>query len=573
MSQADLILLHPPSVYDFRKKAILYGPVSDVVPSTQAFEMYPIGFLTILDYLQRHGHSVRIINVANRMLRNRRFDVEKLVRSLRPVAFGIDLHWLVHAQGSLELAKVIKKHHPQTPVIFGGLSASYYHEELIDYPQVDYVIRGDSAEEPLRQLLSAIKRKHSPGDVPNLTWKQNELVHVNRFSHVPPDLTEVSFDYRKVMRSTARYRDLLGHLPFKDWFSYPIVAALSCRGCMHDCITCGGSASAYKKICDRQSPAFRSPEQLSHDIALASRHIKAPVIILGDLLQAGEEHTRQLLRGIRAADISNPIALEFFSPPPRDMLEMVASAIPNFNIQISPESHDGGIRRRFGRAYDNLSLERAIQDALELGCKRVDVFFMIGLPGQTPQSARDTVKYCEVLVERCAGGQPGRIHPYISPLAPFLDPGSRAFEDPQEYGYRLFFRTLEEHRGALLAPSWKHTLNYETRWMSRDEIAGTTYETALELNRLKARYGLVSQRTADQIQSRIEAERHVMHEIDNICATEERKAWERNIERLMHQFDCVGPSTICDEDEMKWPTTFLRFAPLRVIRGALFSKG
>ena len=30
--RADLIFLHAPSVYDFRKHSILYGPVSDLVP-------------------------------------------------------------------------------------------------------------------------------------------------------------------------------------------------------------------------------------------------------------------------------------------------------------------------------------------------------------------------------------------------------------------------------------------------------------------------------------------------------------------------------------------------------------
>ncbi len=153
MSRIDLILLHPPSVYDFRRKAVIYGPVSDVVPSTPIFEMYPIGFMTMANYLKSSGYSVRIINVALRMLKSRRFDVERLIRSLDPLAFGLDLHWLCHAQGSLELAKIVKKYHPQTPVILGGLSASYYYQELILYPQVDYVIRGDSAEEPLRQLL------------------------------------------------------------------------------------------------------------------------------------------------------------------------------------------------------------------------------------------------------------------------------------------------------------------------------------------------------------------------------------------------------------------------------------
>ena len=41
--KADLVLLHAPSVYDFRDMAIMYGPVADLVPSTPIFEMYPNG--------------------------------------------------------------------------------------------------------------------------------------------------------------------------------------------------------------------------------------------------------------------------------------------------------------------------------------------------------------------------------------------------------------------------------------------------------------------------------------------------------------------------------------------------
>ena len=92
----DLILLHAPSVYDFRKRALLFGPISDVVPSTPVFEMYPVGFSSIAECLEKNGIGVRIINLAYRMLQNRKFDAEKMIRKLKPVAFGIDLHWLVN---------------------------------------------------------------------------------------------------------------------------------------------------------------------------------------------------------------------------------------------------------------------------------------------------------------------------------------------------------------------------------------------------------------------------------------------------------------------------------------------
>ncbi len=560
----DLILLHPPSVYDFRKEAIMYGPISDVVPSTQTFEMYPIGFLTILEYLERHGYSVRIINIALKMLRNRRFDVEKLVKSLKPAAFGLDLHWLVHAQGSLELAKIAKKYHPEIPVIFGGLSATYYHEQLIVYPQVDYVIRGDSTEEPLRQLLSTIKEKRSPEDVPNLTWKDGNKIRTNELSHISADLNSIAFDYRKVIQSSVRHFDLIGHLPFKDWLSYPILAALSCRGCIHNCLVCGGSAAAYRHICRRETPAYRDARLAAQDIASISQYTRAPIIVLGDILQAGPEYAEELLNELKGKNIKNHIALEFFSPPSRKFLQMAAESIPNFNMEISPESHDEGIRRSFGRAYDNHTLEESIADALESGCKRVDVFFMIGLPGQTSQSVRETVGYCEELLKRYGQDGSGRIHPFISPLAPFLDPGSVAFEDPEKYGYKLFYRTLEEHRQALLQRSWKYMLNYETKWMSRDELVNSTYDAALELNRLKAKYSLLKPKEAKEIEARIRKSKELMQWIDERTSTEDKE--------LRSRLNQLSDSTICRKEELRWPAGLAGFNLLKAVWAALTKK-
>ena len=102
MKRIDLLLLHAPSVYDFRERAILYGPVSDLIPSSTVFEMYPLGFLTIASYLRRQGLEVRIVNLALRMINSRRFSVPRFLRKIgKPAAVGIDLHWLPHCHGAL----------------------------------------------------------------------------------------------------------------------------------------------------------------------------------------------------------------------------------------------------------------------------------------------------------------------------------------------------------------------------------------------------------------------------------------------------------------------------------------
>ena len=572
MASTDFILLHPPSLYDFRKLPGIHGPVSDVVPSTPIFEMYPIGFASLSEYLERHGVTVRIINVALKMLKNERLDVEQLIRKLRPVAFGLDLHWMAHVQGALALAEIIKRHHPQVPVILGGFSATYYHEEILrQYPFIDFVVRGDSTEKPVLELLQAIKQKKGVEPIPNLTWRDIQgNIRVNPLTVVPETLDDITIDYRHIMKKVVRYADPTGYQPFVDWYSYPVTAVFTCRGCTYNCKTCGGSARTFRSMANRKRPAYRDPKLLAKDIFNIADHLNAPVMIIGDIFQPGEDYAFTFLRKMKERPVSNHIAFEFFVPPTRHQLEKIAESIPNFNIEISPESRDEEIRRAFGRPYDNPSLERMIRDAIEFDCKRIDVFFMTGLPKQTAQSVLDTVDYCRSLL--------GQVHPYrrllpfISPLAPFLDPGSMVFEEPEKYGYRLLYKTVEEHRKALLAPSWKYILNYETQWMTRDEIVYSTYEAGKRLNRLKVDLGLIDAKMAESVEQRIEMAVQMMKEIDRIVALSGLN--EKDIEwggALQGRFslETYSMSTVCGKKELEWPTRFLRMNFFKIVKTIL----
>jgi B12-binding domain/radical SAM domain protein len=568
----DLILLHPPSIYDFRKRPGIHGPVSDVVPSTPIFEMYPIGFASLSEFLERHGLKVRIINVALKMLKDDRFDVEALLRKQRPVAYGIDLHWMAHVQGALALAEMIKRFHPGTPVMLGGLSATYYHEEILrQYPYVDFVVRGDSTEKPVLDLLRALKAGKGIEGVPNLTWRDPKgQTRVNPFSHVPQDLDDITIDYRHIMKKVVRYADPTGYQPFIDWYSYPVTAVFTCRGCTYNCRTCGGGASFFQSTANRKRPAYRDPGLLAQDIFNIADHLNAPIMIIGDIFQPGEDYAFTFLRELKKKPVSNHVAFEFFVPPSRLHLERIAESVPNFNLEISPESHEEEVRRAFGRPYGNEALERMIGDAVDLGCKRIDLFFMTGLPRQTPPSVLGTVDYCRHLLE---GFRPyNKLLPFISPLAPFLDPGSLVFEAPERYGYRLIHRTVEEHRKALLAPSWKYILNYETEWMNRDEIVYTTYEAGRRLNRLKAEFGLIDPKTAASVEERIEIAVRMMKEIDRVVA--QSGADEREIDwgcalqgRL--SLETYSMSTVCGKKELEWPTRFLRMNLFKIIKTVL----
>ena len=552
MSRVDLVLLHAPSVFDFRERSIMFGPVSDMVPSTPIFEMYPLGFTTMAEYMERHGLRVRIVNLAVLMLNKPNFDVEAYLRNMDPVAFGIDLHWLPHCHGSIEVARLVKKLHPKTPVIFGGLSSSYFHEELITYDAVDYVVRGDSTEEPMTRLMWSLKRGGGIGDIPNVTWKDaSGGVVVNDLSWVPTDMNAISLDYSFNMKSVIRYRDMMGALPFKDWLRYPVCASLTCRGCTHDCVTCGGSATAFRESFGRDRVAFRDPELLVRDIEHIQKYIPGPMFVLNDFLQAGREYTRDFVRGLKRIDMKNPIGFEFFKPPAEEFYEFLNENLNDYSVEISVESHDDGVRAAFGKKHYTMEqVEDSIVHALKNGCSRFDIYFMTGIPSQTAASVRETTEYVRRLYERV--GNDKRLLCFTSPMAPFLDPGSIAFENPAEHGYTMRARTLEEHRERMVLPSWKHIMNYESHSMSPDEMVEATYDAAIGINRVKADIGIIDQQVADVTELRINEARVAMARIDDVMAGP-ISTHDTGIRALKEEFDRLSQSTVADKTELNWP--------------------
>ncbi len=572
MSQPDLILLHAPSVYDFRRKTILHGPISDLIPSSPIFEMYPIGFVSIAEYLEHNGYKVRIVNLATRMLNDDDFNAEELIKKLKAPVFGIDLHWLAHAHGAIEIARLVKKHHPKAKLIMGGLSATYFYRELLQYPEIDYVLRGDSTEEPLCLLMNCLKNGGEEAAVPNLAWRDVEgQLKETPLSYVPADLDKLMVrHYDNILRSVIRYRDIAGYIPFKGWLSYPITAALTCRGCTQNCVFCGGSAAAFRRVCNRERPAFRSPERVTQDVKRIRRFSNGPIFILGDIRQAGAAYAEQLLTLLEKEKMKNRLILELFTPAPKKFLQRIGKACPGFCLEVSPGSHDPLVRKASGKYYSNEALENTISYALKAGCQRLDVFFMIGLPKQTPESVMDTIEYCNYLLNKF--GKDKRLALFISPLAPFLDPGSPAFEHPQRYGYRVLFRTLEEHRQALVAPSWKYTLNYETEWMNRHQIAEVTYQAGLRLNRLKAKHGLIPNEVAQATEHRIVTAVEMLHRIDRIIAEGGNPDQDEELSRLKRTLAELNMSTMCHKKELELPTPFIKLKVMPALRSLLMKR-
>jgi B12-binding domain/radical SAM domain protein len=557
----DLLLLHAPSVYDFRERAILYGPVSDMVPSSTVFEMYPLGFLTIASYLHDRGMQVRIVNLALRMMNSRRFDVPRFLARQKPKAVGIDLHWLPHAHGALEVARIVKELYPDVPVIMGGLSSTYFHRELITYDQVDFVLRGDSTEPPLHQLLMALRNGDPLDKIPNLTWKDAAGVHVNPLTFVPMTLDYADLRPDLMVEMVMRYRDLESTLPFNGWWNNPITTVFTVKGCAFECVTCGSSATSCTHLTKRQKPVYRSPKSLVSNMQAICRLAHGPIVLVGDLLMAGPEHAAEVLERLRQADLPNNIVFEFFALPPKAFLREIDRCVRHWSMEFSPESHEQAVRdaQEGESGYTTQDMEELLMEALTLRCSRIDVFFMIGLPAQTLASVRDTVEYCGHLFK--LGDK--RLSCFISPMGPFIDPGSRGFEEPERFGYRLFAVTLEQHRQLLIKPTWEHILNYETKWMTRRELVDATYDAAERLNELKVENGRLSKRRGRGVAKGIAEARNLRSRLDIGMAQGDVGAVAESLKGEIRRFSI---STVCDKRELFWPRRVFNFRISEIAR-------
>jgi B12-binding domain/radical SAM domain protein len=500
----DIVLVHPPSIFDFRERTIFFGPISDVIPSTPLFEMYPIGFLTLAAYLRRQGYRVKIVNLALLMMRSRKFDPETFLRKLKPKLFGIDLHWLPHVHGSLALAELLKRIHPEIPIVFGGISSSYFHEELIREHSADFVLRGSVTEPCLAALLHELDGERQFERVPNLTWKRNGEVRINPLSFVPKSLDEFDFDLGMMIRDVVKHLDFWTTAPFETWWRHPITAVLTVRGCARACVTCGASHSAFKHFMQMHKPMLRSPEAIAKQVRDLAMMTRAPIFLVGDLTDGGKKYANDVIDALARTPVDNQIGFEFFAPPSREFLARIDKSIKRWGAELSPESHDESIRGRLGKArFTNDWMQEVIDDMLALHCEQLDLFFMVGLPGQTYRSVLDTVDTIERLFEN----HDRRLSAFITPMGPFIDPGSDGFESAKAHGYRMRAHTLAEHRALLANGSdWESFLNYETEWMTRAEIVAATYESAKRLNDLKERYGRITARRAGAVRKRIESE-------------------------------------------------------------------
>jgi len=487
----DAVLIHPPAIFDFRARPLFPGPISQTLPqSTSQFIVFPVGLLSMADFLDREGFAVNIVNLGELMVTEGSPDVHALLQGLESRLYAIDLHWIVHAQGAIEIARLCKRYHPDSLVVLGGLSATCFHQEILKtFPHVDGIIRGEG-EKAMVQLLSSGDKK-ALTKVRNLTYRgEGNRVRVNPLTKPCESLDAFDFTRWDLVTPSGLEIALTPRVRANRGAAIPI-----CRGCVFNCVSCGGSKYSYRKLHGRERPAFRSPKRIVEDLKVLGQMGFKNVFLFQDARIGGRKYWKKLLSALREErPVLKRLAFELFTPADEEFVRDLSHLDVDVSLSISPESGAEKVRKFHGRNYGNDELKTTFEYCLKYRIP-ITVFFMIGLSQESLKTFEQTTSLCEEVCRMNLTQKTGRtldsrqlLSPNLGPMI-LLDPGSLGFDFPSRYGYRLVSRTFADYYQRMARPSWHQWISYETRLLSRGELSVLMIRSLESMIDLKEKYG------------------------------------------------------------------------------------
>lgn len=484
----DIIIIHPPAFYDLRGRVIFPGPIDYTVrESTSQFIIPPIGMFSIADYLERNGYKVFIDNIGDRVIHDESFDVANHIKKSEANIYAIGLHWIVHSQGAIEIARLCKKFHPNSIVILGGMTATIFHLEILkNFNFIDAIVRGE-AEIPLLNFISKFEKYNRISPLPNITIRDERgKIVVGESKRLSIDINQLEFTRLDLIKPKRSFF-IKGAPPH---FCIPV-----CRGCIYNCVSCGGSSYSYRKYFNRDRPSFRNPDKIAEDLEKLSEQGIKMVFIFQDPRMGGKKYCEELIRKIRMANTSLiHLSMELFKPANEEYIKSLSKIDIPSTLTISPESGVDQVRIAHGRKYTNNELFKTIEICRKYRHKiHMIVFFMLGLANENVETIRKTVEIWEKICIMNKGFD--NVNFAFGPMI-LLDPGSLAFDYPEKYGYKLIFKNFKDYLNGLSMPSWHQWISYETKFFDREKIANLTIELINHAIKLREKYGIYNRAQA-----------------------------------------------------------------------------
>ena len=406
------LLIYPCEMSVYKGTRFEFKQTQECVP--------PLNIAVLAGSLRSAGHQVQALDL--QVESDQETAIRQAVSSWRPDLVGISFKTPLYNQAR-QIAALVRRVAPAALIVGGGVHATNYPELCLAETDMDVIVIGEGDYTIIR-LADAVPLSEIEG----IAYKQDGRIVLSGTgvfrgtgvspvekdvqTQVPRNTGEtpvlpvslISRDVNKHARTGPQQtlRDL-DRLPYPDWEVFdlhkytgisrlfydatPVGFIETSRGCPGRCVFC--SKGVYNTLWRRKSPQ-RVVDEMQRMLDYGFREIEiVDDAFTTDLARATavcEEILRRKLKfpwccrnGLRVNDVSP----EFFRIARQAGLHLVAFGFETGNAALLSEMKKGATLQR-GR--------QAAQWASQAGIT-VMGYFLMGLPGETEQTLRETIDY------------------------------------------------------------------------------------------------------------------------------------------------------------------------------------
>ncbi len=348
-------------------------------PQHTRYPQPPVGLALIAAIAEKAGHSVKLIDTNALNL-----SPEDTV-ALASGAEAAGITAMTPTIGpALEIARCLKQENPGLTIIMGGAHPTLLPQEtLMASPAVDVIVRGEG-DDTIIELLRAIEEKRNFEGVAGISFRSGEkIVHTpERTSAV--DMDSLPFPAFHLL-PWQKYRP---HPP--HGMAMPFAAIVTSRGCPYRCAYC--SKPVFGSRFRAQSPARVVDEIIYLKEKFGVREIAFyDDTFTLDKKRAGDIAEMIIEKGLKIAWTCetrvNLVDKELLKTMKKSGCYAIAYGIES----ASPE-----IVKILQKDITIGQVESAVRATREAGIQVVG-YFMLGSPGETPETIRQTIDFARKL--------------------------------------------------------------------------------------------------------------------------------------------------------------------------------
>ncbi len=292
-------------------------------------------------------------------------------KAAKPYIFGFSV-LTAALKSAIDLSKKLKEIYPDSIVIFGGIHPTAMPEEVMKYPHIDFILRGE-AEKSLLELYRCLKTGADYSKIAGLSYRFGGKVLHNPFNFIVDDFdTYPSFPYHR----------------FSGNKLYDLGFVVSSRGCPHRCIFCSNRITTGRRY------RYRSASIIAGELEILNKKYGQNFIMfVDDNLLVNKERIFSLIEEIKKRDLHKKMTFSF------------QARGDNVNEEILKALYDASFRSVFfGMETSSEKIMKIIKkdetvaqcvDAVKMAKKigyHVSATFIYGFPEETREDRMNCVK-------------------------------------------------------------------------------------------------------------------------------------------------------------------------------------